>query len=246
MFFTLCLAIALALFLRTDAGPEISPIEEGATRAEMTRTVEGINRRNSAVKNVFYGSIRSGRSSSTMFYSKPFDFMMSTSFLGRRESEVGSDKEIFWFWIRSFDPKSAYFCLRADVGKTRMRGAIRPDLLKSLLGIDEIDPSRAKMERCGPLLELTFEEFDHTRRLVLDSEKILEQHVSRGGVAVLSARVVDFHSANGTFLPKKIRVEWHEEGFAATLEMEGLETNLEKEPKVGIPPGLGLVDLRGY
>jgi len=246
LFFVLCLLLAIFLFARKEKSRETSPIKGDVTRSEMAEIVEGINRRNSSIRSVLYRSIRSGRSSSTMFYGKPYNFITTTSFLGRKESEVASDKDLFWFWVRSFDAKSAYFCLREHVDATRMKAAMRADLLKSLVGIDEIDHARSSMSMEGGLMEVKIEELGYTKRLVLDSEKILEQHVSDGEVPVMSVEVLEFHSVMGTFLPKKARVAWHEEGFATTLDMEGLEINIKKEPQVGIPPGLGLVDLNGY
>jgi hypothetical protein len=245
-FFVLSLLVAMLLLGRRAKKVETSPIEGDVNRSEMAEIVEEINRRNSSVSSVFYGNIRSGRSSSTMFYGKPYNFITITSFLGRKESEVASDKNLFWFWVRSFDAKSAYFCRREDVGVTRMKSAMRPDLLKGLVGIDEIDHEHSTMSMKGGLLEVRLEEFGYAKRIVLDSEKILEQHVSNGDIPVLSVEVVEFHSVMGTFLPKKARVSWHEEGFETMLEMEGLEVNIKKEPQVGIPSGLGLVDLNGY
>ena len=59
------------------------------------------------------------------------------------EVDVGSNDELFWFWVRRNEPRALYFCRHSQLATSSARQSIpiEPQWLIEALGIVEFDPS---------------------------------------------------------------------------------------------------------
>lgn len=59
------------------------------------------------------------------------------------ELDVGSNDEVFWFWVRRNEPPAMYYCRHEDFQTSAARQVvpIDPDYLIDALGLAEIDPA---------------------------------------------------------------------------------------------------------
>jgi hypothetical protein len=205
-------------------------------------SISQINAKNSSIKSVIYGEITGfSLSRSKLSYEKPDEFIAETYLLGKKRSEVASDGKNYWFWIESFDKDSLYFCQRDKIGITRVKPPLHPFVVQGLAWVDEIKPESYRVTEQGLVAALQ-ESGVYSREVVTDGEKILEQHFFKEGLPVLSAKAHEFHEIEGFFLPKRMTLIWHEEGFSAEMSTDMVSIN-KKIPKVDMPRGLKMMNL---
>ena len=233
--FTTVVVIAFLLSCSTRETPE-----NKATPS--ANFIDQINAKNSAINSVIYGEITGfSLSRSKLSYKKPDEFIAETYFFGKKKSEVASDGENYWFWIESFDKDSLYFCRLDKIGTTRVKPPLHPFVIQGLAWINEIKPESYRVTERGLVAALQ-ESGAYSREAVTDGEKILEQHFFKDGSPILSAKAHEFHEIEGVFLPKRMTLIWHEEGFSAEMSTDMVSIN-KKIPKADMPRGLKMVDL---
>jgi hypothetical protein len=204
--------------------------------------INKINSKNSSIKSVVYGEITGfSLSRSKLSYKKPDEFIAETYLLGKKRSEVASDGKNYWFWMESFDKDSLYFCRRDKIGTTRVKPPLHPFIVQGLAWVDEIKPESYRFTENG-LVAVLQDSGIYSREIVTDGEKITEQHFFKEGLPVLSAKAHEFHEIEGIFLPKKMTLIWHEEGFSAEMSTDMVFVN-KKIPKADMPRGLKMVNL---
>jgi hypothetical protein len=205
-------------------------------------SISQINAKNSSIKSVVYGEITGfSLSRSKLSYKKPDEFIAETYLLGKKRSEVASDGKNYWFWMESFDKDSLYFCRRDKIETTRVKPPLHPFVIQGLAWVDEINPESYRVTEHGLLAALQ-ESGNYSREVVTDGEKITEQHFFKEGLPVLSAKAHEFHEIEGIFLPKRMTLIWHEEGFSAEMSTDMVSIN-KKIPKADMPRGLKMVNL---
>jgi hypothetical protein len=204
-----------------------------------------LNKRNSSAKSVLCPSIRTGIGSNSMlFYSKDDRVTFASWFLGVSEALVRCDRSEYWFWVRSFDAKSIYFCDRERIEKTRLRPIMRPEVLGMIAWIGEIDPlQKTHRSDRGFIAQVKrgsmdiFIEFDH--------EKILAQSAFSEGRKIVTLEGFQFAEFSRLMMPKRIRATWHEENISGEFVIEKWIINA-KEPEISPPEGLKRVSLEDY
>jgi hypothetical protein len=208
-------------------------------------SISQINAKNSSIKSVVYGEITGfSLSRSKLSYKKPDEFIAETYLLGKKRSEVASDGKNYWFWMESFDKDSLYFCRRDKIEITRVKPPLHPFVIQGLAWVDEIKSESYRVTERG-LLSALQESGVYSKEVVTDGEKILEQHFFKDGSPILSAKAHEFHEIEGIFLPKRMTLIWHEEGFSAEMSTDMVSVN-KKIPKADMPRGLNMVSLEGH
>lgn len=164
------------------------------------------------------------------FYEKPNKVYFATKFLKKEQAIVSADGKTYWFWIKSFDPKSVYYCDLDKIELTRVKSPLKPDLIKSLIFIDEI-PKTAKVNNN----EICFKDGFYSRIIKIEKEKIKEQHWLENNKPTLSAY----------YNEESIKIVWHEENTKISVFIKNLKINPTHRPAQQMP-NLKTINLEDY
>lgn len=195
--------------------------------------LRSVNERVGRARNAFCPSVRMGLfHKSLIFYEKPDKIMFISGSALRDEALIGCDGIKYWFWMRSFENGSLFFCDLDKLDDTRVIPLMRPEAVKCMAWIDEVE-GRVSPTARGFRAE---SESGRFRRVVeFDSEKILGQELIVDDVPVVSIRALEFREFSGIMLPTRAEATWHEEGMSGTFTMDGWMVNIPtpeiKEPK---------------
>jgi len=240
---TLLTIVVLLIFFATLAVCNKKKQNVAISSSKIGELIYSINNNNAKVKSILYPEISCSRAKSTLFYEKPSRIQITSTFLGGKESEVFSDEKTFWFWLKSFDPNSVYFCNRENIHLTRVINPLRPDLLVRLAGLDEI-PSDAKLVLMEGYYEVFVQEEAYLRKLVL-KDRLTRQTFYKDGEEVLIVDFVSMQDIDGIVVPKQIKLSWKKENISMTMDMGTplINTNV---PPIKMPYGLKKINLEGY
>lgn len=161
-----------------------------------------------------------------------------TTFTGP-EVDLGSNQELFWFWVKRNVPPALYFCRHQQFAASRAKESlpIEPDWLIKALGIVSFDASE---QHQGPYavrggrLEIRSTQPGvpnaHPRVTVIDDARgvILEQHVYDERGSLLATASLSQHSrdpATGIIMPRRVQVRWPPAQFEMTIEFYDLAIN---------------------
>ena len=198
--------------------------------------LDSLNSKNSSAKSVFCPSIRTGiLSKSTMFYEKPQKILFTTEFMGAKEAIVAQDGSNYWFWIRSFDKQSIYFCRPEKIDSAGLRAIMRPEVICSLSWIEEIRPDSIK--EADGRITATCKKGETSKIIEFDSEKIIKQTILFKGSPVATLAGSSFKDFSGFTFPTRIVATWHEEGMSGNFSVDEWIVN-EKCPEISEPQGL--------
>jgi hypothetical protein len=157
------------------------------------------------------------------------------------EVDLGSNDQLFWFWVRRNQPPGVYFCRHDQFATSRVRQTmpIEPRWLIEALGVapfdpalphqgpypDPVKPGRLQMRTVretpeGPLTKVT----------VLDSGSalIMEQHYLDARGQVLASAVAEGYrrdALSGLYLPQTITLNSPAAQFSMRINLAGLEVN---------------------
>ena len=196
-----------------------------ANRAKMT----GLYSTNSRISGTDFPSLRT---SLAVAGERNVRMRAGTGVTGQ-EMDVGSNQEVFWFWIKRADPPALYYGRYDEHPAARVGGGlpIRPEWLTEAIGLVSLPPHQ---EHQGPfrrndgLLEirspLVGPTGPMTRVLVLDAKSgwIRElQLIDAQGQLVAAARNSDHFRdpESGAVLPRTTEIEWPAAGMQLTLRL---------------------------
>lgn len=218
-----------------------------------------INDKNEQIKTLVYPKIvikSHGISlDSTLFYEKPQRFRsVSWSVLGK-ESDVGSNDDIFWFWSKRMNPPALFYTKHENLYNTRLRAPFHPEWSTEILGCNAI-----KLDKCTVM--------EYKNQLVLFEErtsiigkplvKIWTVDPHRKSInghylydvkmnPIISAEIKDFHVFGNIYLPKTMEINWYEESVKTVWEMDRPIVNVPIDSvNWKIPDVKKSIDLNGY
>ncbi len=155
------------------------------------------------------------------YYEKPLNFRMINS-SKRKDFDIGSNKDLFWFWCSFMKPNALFYSSHENTNKTYLKTALHPKWFMELMDISEInlenksflkydndnnkvvvlEKTHGQKER--PIYKIVF--IDLNKNCIF-SHYICDENLN----IIISAEVVEFQNVNGFQLPKKIKTKWHEE-----------------------------------
>lgn len=205
-----------------------------------------INRKNGDVQSVSYPNIciqtegiRIGAElNAALLYEKNLRFRLNIYSVFGKESDIGSNDDIFWFWSKRMSPPALFYAKHEDIYKTRLKTAFHPFWLKDILGINPIDLNDAKIlkqddfyvvvqSRLGVMGEPV------VRIYLVDPKQgaILGHYIyASDGNLIASAEVLEFYNIDGNCLPKTISINYAEEDLKSTWIMGSPKINLSIDP----------------
>jgi hypothetical protein len=159
--------------------------------------------------------------------------------LSGTELDLGSNDELFWFWIKRSEPPALYYCRHEQFAASAARQVlpIEPEWLIEALGLVALDPAEVSY---GPSpvgngrlrVEVTQWRPSGSRRKVLVFDEldaaVLEEHVYDEQGALVATALLSRHQrdeASGALLPRQIEIQWPSTQFAMTIRLHNLQTN---------------------
>ncbi len=162
------------------------------------------------------------------------------------EVDLGSNEELFWFWMRHAQPPAMFFCrhdqFAASVARTVI--PIEPEWLIEAFGVVTFDKSqpidgpfpvgngrlqiKTRSHLAGP---------DASRIVVVDDSRgvVLEDHIYDAQGTRLASSIMSKHvrdPASGVTLPRHVELQFPPTKFELTVEMPDLQINqLSGDPR---------------
>lgn len=192
--------------------------------------------------------------------SKRFRLRAGTGLTGT-EFDLGSNDELFWFWLRRNQPPAVHFCRHEQFPTSPARQTIpfEPGWLVEALGVAEFDPSLPHQLIAQPNDRLRIDTIRNTpegpvtRVTILDGSQgwILEQHVFDARRRLLASSVASDHRRDplsGLVMPRVVSIHCPPAQMNLRIDLGNVEINkLSGDPASlwAMPtyPGASVVDI---
>lgn len=216
------------------------------TPEEAHRELDRFNSMISGLKGLRINEIGQGPVSASVVYAREKGIRLTQKTMGREELIIAADQSEFWFWMRSFDPDSAYYCSRQSVQNTRLRPELYPCVFIGILCADPIPLEKSTMinRPSGPVIMTT--EDGLIREIEIREGKIVSQKFYSGTYPLVSVNFTEFQESSGFILPKRAVVFWHDQSRQVTINFGKAEINAAYDVDIAIPRDLSKVNLEGF
>ncbi len=231
----------------------------------MEEVIAAVNRNNSQIQSLYSESATLKTPgypplSAKFAYQRPNYFRLRASFVGREEVDLGSNPELFWFWVKPNQPPALYFCRHDQFATSRAREMlpIQPNWLVEALGTLEIDPN---LHHDGPYPDkdnrvqirtiLDTPEGPNMKVTVIDAASawVWEQRIYDSRRQLRARSVAENYRRDpktGLYVPTAVQVECPPLQFSMRIDLGGVQVN---EPLINagkfwtMPNDAPLVDL---
>ena len=235
-----------------------------APGAGLEQVIAAVNRNNSQIQALFSNSATLSvpgypTLKAQIAFQRPRNFRLKAGWIGP-EVDLGSNDQLFWFWIKRNQPPAVYFC-RHDLypsSRARQMIPIDPNWLIEALGTLELDPAlpyqgpyAEKGNRISIRTVLQTPEGPIVKVTIIDSVSawVMEQQLYDARNILRARSVAEVYRPDprtGLFVPTAVRVECPEVGFSMRVDLGAVQVNqLQGNPAElwSIPSGYPLVDL---
>jgi hypothetical protein len=219
------------------------------------QVIEVVNRNNGAITEFATTNARlSGPGFPTLRANLAFQrdrrFRLRADFMNSPELDVGSNDELFWFWVKRAQPPGVFYCRHADLATTQFRQAIPvdPEMLAEAFGTGTFDPA---LPQEGPIqlpndrLEVRTIRYTpqgpSVKRTILDAGRgwILEQHLYDAQNRLVASSFASGHRrdpATNLVMPQKVKIACQmpgtTEGFSVQIDLGTVAVNrLQGDPQ---------------
>lgn len=192
--------------------------------------------------------------------SRHFRLKAGTGLTGT-EFDLGSNDELFWFWLHRNQPQSLYYCRHEQFQASAARQTIpfEPSWLVEAFGVTEFDPSLPHQLIAQPNDKLRIDTIRNTpdgpvtKITILDGSQgwILEQHIFDAKRQLVASSVASQHRRDplsGLVMPKVVSINCPSAQLAMRIDLGNVEINrLSGDPAAlwSMPsyPGASVVDI---
>ena len=241
--------------------PRILPLQP-----TVAQVIEAVNANNGQINNFSTGNATlSGQGIPTLranlAFERPNRLRLRAELMGSSELDVGSNDELFWFWIKRNQPPAMFFCRHDQFRSSRAKQMIPvdPGWLAEALGTVCLDPNlpyQGPYPLKGDLLELRVlldtPDGQQTKRIVVNGQgSVVEQHLlDAAGQLIASSTASRYHrdDFSGLLIPGVVKINSPRAQFSMRLDLGTVKVNrLEGDPAAlfAMPqyPGWPPVDL---
>jgi hypothetical protein len=191
---------------------------------------------------------------------KRFRLRAGTGLTGT-EVDLGSNDDLFWFWLRRNQPPALYYCRHNQFASLATSQAIpfEPRWLVEALGVSELDPGLPHQLTTLPNDRLRIDTIRDTpegpvkKITILDGSQgwVLEQYIFDPQRRLLASSVASEHRRDplsGLVMPRVVAIHCPPAQFSMRIDLGNIEINrLSGDPASlwSMPnyPGASLVDL---
>jgi hypothetical protein len=190
--------------------------------------------------------------------------LRASTLLTGPEVDLGSNDELFWFWMRRATQPAVFYCRHAQFGASLARNLlpVEPEWLIDALGLPMLDPAGEHSEpvpvgqgRLRVETRLHRPEGDLRRIIVVDEARgwVLEEHLYDAAGRHLASALLSGHRHDplaNVVLPRQVKIVWPSTRQEMTIELNNVVVNqLPGDPQqlwsmpsyAGAPP-LNLAD----
>ena len=176
----------------------------------------------------------------TVAYQRPRYFRMTASTgLTGSELDIGSNDQLFWFWVRRNDPPALYYCRHDQYATSAAKNMIpiAPDMLINALGTAIFEPGaqyQGPFPKGGDRLEIhtvqNGPEGPTTKVTVIDAAQgwILEQNIYNSQGILLAGAIAKQHRQDpltGLWMPKVVEINCPASQFSIRLDLGNVQIN---------------------
>jgi hypothetical protein len=247
----------------TTPGPRVLP-----PAPSIEQVIQAVNQNNSQIHSFTTNhAMLSGAGWPTLRASIAFERpwrlrVLADTGLTGRELDLGSNDQIFWFWLRRNQPPALFYCGhdRFATCPARRMIPIEPDFLIEALGTAELDPGLAYQGPTplpGDRLEIrairNTPSGAVTKITIIDAARawVLEQHVYDARGQLQASSIADGHRRDpltNLVMPTAVRINVPPAQFSLRVDLGNVQINrLAGDPAVlwAMPnyPGYPAVDL---
>lgn len=236
-------------FLRqyTNQQPRLLPAPPATPTLD--QVIQVVNHNNSQIQSYLannatlslpgYPSLRANVAYQRVGYPRPSRFRLRAEMMTGAECDLGSNEELFWFWIKRDQPPAVYYCRHDQYAASQARQTmpIQPDWLIEAVGIGEIDPAlphQGPYSRPNDRLEIrTIRDTPQgptTKITILDGSQgwILEQGIVDARGQLLASSKCSEHRldpASGLVMPTVVQVSCPPAKFSMRLDLGKVQIN---------------------
>jgi len=155
------------------------------------------------------------------------------------EVDLGSNDELFWFWVRRAPQAKVFYCRHDQFANSLARNflPVEPAWLIEALGVAALDPAG---DHSGPVpkgqgrLQITTRlprpEGAFQRVLTIDSARgwVLEQHLYDAAGQHIASAMMSGHRPDpvtGAILPRQVKIIWPATKFEMTIDLNNVTVN---------------------
>jgi len=193
---------------------------------------------------------------------RKFRLRADTALSSGAEVDLGSNEDLFWFWIKRSEPPALYLCRHDQYAASAARRIVpvEPEWLIEALGVTTLDPA---LQHTSPVpvgqgrlrveTLLPSPNGDMKRVMIVDAARgwVLEQHLYDARQQPIAHATASGHTREpqfGVYLPRSVKIEWPATQFQMTIELRNVSVNqLAGDPAqlFTLPtyPGFNAVDL---
>lgn len=224
--------IAIALFLIIIGIFLLKP-KEDSIPTDPKQLIQKINAQNEQVNSVSCDLV-GNFASFYWFYEKPNKVYFKTTSRNKDQAIISDDGQTYWFWIKTFDPRTVYYCDSSKVDNTRVKHPLKPNFIKGILFFDKMPPE-AHVNQYRHTTEISFFDENYLRKILVNHNQITEQHWLENGELILSV----YYNSD------LVEIFWHEENQSTIARIKQLIINPKEKPDQ-MPLDLKKIDLNGY
>lgn len=150
---------------------------------------------------------------------------------GSDQVAVACDRETYWFWMRSYDPRRYHFCPLGEVGRVGLNPLFSPLFIRCASGAEFIWRGHPQDG------EKRFSEGGFEVVASFRGGRMISLSYSAGADGSIVAEVLSHQKVGAFWIPRKLRVLL-EGGDTVDVDMGDVEANPAKFPDATPPEGM--------
>lgn len=191
------------------------------------------------------------------YYEKPKSYRLQTTNVRTNQlgSDIGSNNDIFWFWIRRLDPNTMHFSKYKDLMNTNLPDSLQPNIMMDTLGIGQINTKRTSIRTENSIIivqEITTSprQQEIIKVTLVDPDRPAIKGFrlySRSGKMFALCDIQSYFKANnGAYFPQQSVTKWYTEQITIGTTVRNPQINVKIDPKTFQIPqynGLKVIDI---
>lgn len=228
--------------------PESPPLDDVlAVVNDNTARVQTLYAVDAKIKSGRFPALRS-----SLALERPNRLRMQAGMLSGTELDVGSNDELFWFWVKRGQPPALYYCRHAEFAQSPARQAmpLEPQWLVEALGLASFPP-QGQHEGPQPVGDGRLEirsripgphgDVFKITRVGERTGWVLEQHVYDARGERLASAIATQHRrdpATGVTLPRHVEIQCPAQDLTLTVDLGDVQINtpLADRPQLWTKP----------
>ena len=191
------------------------------------------------------------------YYEKPKNYRLQTTNVRTNQlgSDIGSNNDIFWFWVKRLDPNTMHFSKHKDLMNTNLPDSLHPNIMMDTLGISQINTKGTTVRTENGVIAIQ-ETTTSPRRQEIIKVTLVDPNrpsiigfrlYSKSGKMFALCDIQSFFKTNnGAYFPQQSVTKWFTEQITIETTVRNPQINVKIDPKTFHMPqynGLRTIDI---